>query len=143
MVTDASEILRVLLKGGHSTVASRLAGAFRNIGRNQIADEIVKTMQAAGLITVNGRKGINLISWEKLAAIFEIKEIKFSYVNGTARPDLALSALFIEALWRPTPIIDLAKPLSFRPSPIEPPIKPVPIMATTPKFIWYFFYKNA
>lgn len=46
MVTDASEILRVLLKGGHSTVASRLAGAFRNIGRNQIADEICKTMQA-------------------------------------------------------------------------------------------------
>ncbi len=29
-------------------IAGRLAGAFRNIGRDRIADEIVKTMTAAG-----------------------------------------------------------------------------------------------
>lgn len=46
-VRDASEVLRVLLEGGHSVVAGRLAGAFRNIGRDRIADEIVKTMKAA------------------------------------------------------------------------------------------------
>ena len=48
MVPDASEILGLLLEGGHSTIAGRLAGAFRNIGRDKIADEIVKTMQKAG-----------------------------------------------------------------------------------------------
>jgi len=47
MVGDASEVLVWLLEGGHTTVAGRLAGAFRNIGRKRIADEIVKTMRAA------------------------------------------------------------------------------------------------
>lgn len=47
-VKDASDVLSLLLKGGHSTVAGRLAGAFRNTGAVRIADEIVKTMQAAG-----------------------------------------------------------------------------------------------
>ena len=48
MIRDASEVLNRLLEGGHSKVAGRLAGAFRNIGRNQIADNIVETMKAAG-----------------------------------------------------------------------------------------------
>lgn len=48
LIKDASEILGLLLDGGHSTVAGRLVGAFRNIGQEKIADEIVKTMQAAG-----------------------------------------------------------------------------------------------
>ena len=48
MVRDASDVLALLLAGGHSAVAGRLAGAFRNIGRARIADDIVKTMQAAG-----------------------------------------------------------------------------------------------
>lgn len=48
MVPDASEILGLLLEGGHSTIAGRLAGAFRNSGRDKLADEIVKTMQKAG-----------------------------------------------------------------------------------------------
>jgi len=47
MVQDASEILPLLLENGKSTVAGRLAGAFRNIGRDRIADEIIKTMRAA------------------------------------------------------------------------------------------------
>jgi hypothetical protein len=47
MISDASQVLSVLLEGGHSMVAGRLAGAFRNIGRDSIADNIVKTMKAA------------------------------------------------------------------------------------------------
>jgi len=48
MVRDPSRLLAGLLEGGHSTIAGRLAGAFRNIGRDSIADEVVKTMTAAG-----------------------------------------------------------------------------------------------
>ncbi len=48
MIRDASEVLARLLEGGHSTIAGRLAGAFRNIGRDRIADDIVNTMRAAG-----------------------------------------------------------------------------------------------
>lgn len=48
MIRDASEVLNRLLDRGHSKVAGRLAGAFRNIGRPQIADNIVETMKAAG-----------------------------------------------------------------------------------------------
>ena len=47
-ITDASEVLARLLEGGHSTIAGRLAGAFRNIGRVSIADTIVDAMRAAG-----------------------------------------------------------------------------------------------
>lgn len=49
-VKDASDVLALLLAGGHSVVAGRLAGAFRNSGRNRIADDITKTMQAAGYV---------------------------------------------------------------------------------------------
>jgi len=52
MISDASEVLSILLQGGHSTIAGRLAGAFRNIGRDEIADEIIKGMKAADY-TVN------------------------------------------------------------------------------------------
>ena len=48
MVRDASEVLAVLLAGGHTVVAGRLAGAFRNIGSTRIADEIIQAMRAAG-----------------------------------------------------------------------------------------------
>ena len=48
LFSDASEILSRLLEGGHSTIAGRLAGAFRNIGRDRIADDIVSSMQAGG-----------------------------------------------------------------------------------------------
>ncbi len=47
IVPDASEVLGLLLDGGHTTIAGRLAGAFRNVGRGKLADEIVKTMQKA------------------------------------------------------------------------------------------------
>jgi hypothetical protein len=47
MVRDSSDVLAILLEGGHSTIAGRLAGAFRNIGRDRIADEILSTMKSA------------------------------------------------------------------------------------------------
>ena len=47
MVSDASDVLALLLESGRTTVAGRLAGAFRNIGHDRIADNIVKTMQIA------------------------------------------------------------------------------------------------
>jgi Fic/DOC family len=48
MVQDASDVLAILLSGGQSVVAGRLAGAFRNVGREKIADQIVQTMRSAG-----------------------------------------------------------------------------------------------
>jgi len=47
MVQDASDVLAILLDGGHSVIAGRLAGAFRNIGREKIADRIVNDMANA------------------------------------------------------------------------------------------------
>src|SRR5262249_28455467 len=47
-VRDPSELLRRLLEGGHSGIASRLAGAFRRVGRGSVADQIVRTMKSAG-----------------------------------------------------------------------------------------------
>jgi hypothetical protein len=47
-IRDASLLLARLLDGGHTTIAGRLAGAFRNCGRERIADDITKTMLSAG-----------------------------------------------------------------------------------------------
>jgi hypothetical protein len=46
-VKDTSDLLRPLLAGGHSTLAGRIAGAYRNSGNDRFADEILKTMKAA------------------------------------------------------------------------------------------------
>lgn len=48
MIRDASGLLARLLEGGHTAIAGRLAGAFRNCGRERIANDIAKTMTAAG-----------------------------------------------------------------------------------------------
>lgn len=48
LIRDGSDVLRILLDGGHSGIAGRLAGAFRNIGQNRIADTILNTMGKAG-----------------------------------------------------------------------------------------------
>lgn len=48
LIGDASDLLDRLLDGGHSTIAGRLAGAFRNMGRNRVADDILDAMKAAG-----------------------------------------------------------------------------------------------
>jgi hypothetical protein len=65
-MTDVSELLAKLLEGGHSTVAGRLAGAFRAIGQNASADRIVKTMSASGYV-VNEHNPFNrpLPVWDR------------------------------------------------------------------------------
>src|SRR5208337_2843013 len=45
---DASDLLRVLLNGGHSAKAGYLAGAFRQTGRPDLAGEIISAMKSAG-----------------------------------------------------------------------------------------------
>jgi hypothetical protein len=47
-IREASDVLRLLLNGGHSAKAGQIAGAFRRIGRPQIAEEIVRAMKSAG-----------------------------------------------------------------------------------------------
>jgi hypothetical protein len=70
MISDASQILHRLLEGGRSTVAGRLAGAFRNMGKDGIADNIVGAMRAAGYsITENDPFE------EKPAVIFSGREL--------------------------------------------------------------------
>ncbi|MDR3526074.1 MAG: Fic family protein [Rhizomicrobium sp.] len=49
-VKDASVVLNLLLEEGRSVVAGRLAGAFRRIGRDDVADEIVSTMKSVGYV---------------------------------------------------------------------------------------------
>jgi Fic/DOC family len=48
LIPDASQILALLLEEGQSIVAGRLAGAFRNIKQDRIANDIVRTMGKAG-----------------------------------------------------------------------------------------------
>lgn len=47
-LADASDLLRLLLNGGHSAKAGYLAGAFRETGRPEPADEIIGAMKSAG-----------------------------------------------------------------------------------------------
>ena len=49
---SASDLLSVLLEGGQSVVAGRLAGALRAIHRPELADEVRETMRSAGY-TIN------------------------------------------------------------------------------------------
>ena len=75
MISDASEILYKLLEGGHSTIAGRLAGAFRNIGKDAIADNIIEAMKAAGYsITEND-------PFEEKPAIIFSEHVLSPYVN--------------------------------------------------------------
>jgi Fic/DOC family/Protein of unknown function (DUF1488) len=47
-LADASDLLRLLLSGGHSAKAGYLAKAFRQTGRGELADEILRAMKGAG-----------------------------------------------------------------------------------------------
>src|ERR1019366_5597077 len=47
-LVDASDLLRLLLNGGHSAKAGYLAGAFRQTGRPDWAGEIMGAMKSAG-----------------------------------------------------------------------------------------------
>lgn len=58
MIADASDVLGPLLDGGRSSIAGRLAGAFRNIGRDRMAETITATMRTAGY-TVNETNPFN------------------------------------------------------------------------------------
>lgn len=48
MLGDNSEILKILVDTGQTVRAGRVIGAFRNIGRSDIADEIAGTMKRIG-----------------------------------------------------------------------------------------------
>lgn len=50
MVRDGSEILKRLVDTGQTVRAGRVIGAFRNIGRADIADEIAGTMKRIGYV---------------------------------------------------------------------------------------------
>ena len=45
-IADSSQVLPYLLDGGKSVIAGRLAGAFRNIGRMDIATDIIDTFKS-------------------------------------------------------------------------------------------------
>jgi hypothetical protein len=87
-ISDPTEILRRLLDGGHSAVAGRLAGAFRNIGRDEIADRILSRLKAAGYV-VNETDPFS----EKSAVVFESREIspyvtRLKLMWAAMRPDI-------------------------------------------------------
>jgi fido (protein-threonine AMPylation protein) len=46
-IREPSQLLARLLDGGRATIAGRLAGLFRRLGRPEVADEIVTAMKAA------------------------------------------------------------------------------------------------
>jgi len=46
-IPDASALLAKLLEGGYTRAAGRLAGAFRNIGKPRIANDIIAAMKSA------------------------------------------------------------------------------------------------
>src|SRR5436853_980232 len=47
-LADASDLLRLLLSGGHSAKAGYLAKAFRQTGRGALPDELLRAMKGAG-----------------------------------------------------------------------------------------------
>ena len=49
---DASQLSRLLLDGGHSVIAGRLAGGLRAVGRESMANEVAGSMQSAGYVVV-------------------------------------------------------------------------------------------
>lgn len=70
-IKDASDVLALLLAGGHSTIAGRLAGALRNTGQTRIADDILKTMTTATLQPGHRHQGLLLRSEKPLATWFK------------------------------------------------------------------------
>jgi fido (protein-threonine AMPylation protein) len=78
---DASDLLRLLLDGGHSAKAGYLAGALRRIGRAELADEIVGAMKSAG---------------------YDVREsdpFKAEQTFGTVRPAVAPIVGRLQMLW--------------------------------------------
>jgi hypothetical protein len=75
MIPDPTDVLRRLLGSGRSVVAGRLAGGFRNIGRDDIADRILRAMRTAGYL-VHEADPFN----DKPAVTFSARETS-PYVN--------------------------------------------------------------
>ncbi len=48
LIPDVSDLLRILIDKGQTKKAGRLAGAFRNIGNSEAADQIIDTMKSLG-----------------------------------------------------------------------------------------------
>ena len=87
MIKDGSGLLAKLLDGGHSVIAGRLAGAFRNVGKDKIANEILETMKLAGYdVRVTDPFGdktqISLNSRESSPDVYRIK-IMWSQMRQT------------------------------------------------------------
>jgi Protein of unknown function (DUF1488)/Fic/DOC family len=83
-LTDASDVLRLLLNGGHSAKAGYLAGALRATGRDKLGDEIVKAMKSAG---------------------YDVRErnpFEAGQVYGKLRPRVAPIVGRLEMLWETT-----------------------------------------
>lgn len=49
-IRGSAPLLRILLSGARSTIAGRIAGALRHLGRSRDADNIQSTMRAAGYV---------------------------------------------------------------------------------------------
>lgn len=75
MLVDSTDLLRRLLDGGHSSIAGRLAGAYRNIGHDDLAQNILDTMRSADYV-VNEVDPFN----DKTPVAFAAREIS-PYVN--------------------------------------------------------------
>jgi hypothetical protein len=78
LIRDASELLPVLLENGHTKIGGRLAGAFRNIQRDRIADQIMETMKQAGYDIreedpFENKLGINLSTRDRSPFVNRIK----------------------------------------------------------------------
>lgn len=65
-VRDVSTLLRKLLEGGHSTIAGRLAGALRAVGRTESAEQILATMRSAGYMVMETNPFAELLPMQLL-----------------------------------------------------------------------------
>ncbi len=62
MVRDGSEIIKILVDTGQTVRAGRVIGAFRNIGRGDIADEIAGTMKRIGYVIQEENPFIDVVN---------------------------------------------------------------------------------
>lgn len=73
--TDPSKLLNILLRGGHSVIAGRLVGAFRQLGKDRIADQIVSTMKRADFKVVESNP------FQKSSALTRVADTSFPEVR--------------------------------------------------------------
>lgn len=97
LIRDTSEILPLLLENGHSTIGGRLAGAFRNMGRDNIADQIMETMKQTGYVMkeddpFNAKIPVDLSPRERSPFANRIK-LMWSQINLTDQHNLVPSRI--------------------------------------------------